>query len=579
MDFALCYNYVPPFPWFELTSASGFKLFVHPETGRHAEWCATKDGFALAYGTTCALSNMTAWMADNPRSDTLSDAIGGGVAGVVVTQQAIFVFRDKLGLIPLVMIRNIDRQCLIVTTSPDLTDTLSAGKPIHARWLAHYLCGHWDTSVEDVMTDVCRVLPGEVLCIRAGLVRRQKYWPKSSFFRPLDVKDTDEAVRMLRNALVDAVGRIPQKRQAVYTLSGGLDSGGIVAISCAKQRQRDQRLTAVSLISKKYPTCDESREIGIMANALPIDVHLINMDAIQALSETEAYHMNAFGPVIMPGLETTLTLFRFIAQKWPDAQIITGYGGNYLMALSVRAHAHDLLIRKDFSGLFRLLKTFDRHTLRVLMAEQFSAMCDGKIRLTLKNALPAHFKRRLFASENPCELGERWLKPAVALHAPGTSLQYSLAQERLYAVCSWNNELRMRALDRILRATRMEMYDPLFDPELYEVCARLPASFYDLPGLERAGYRQALSPFLPGAILDHPKIQNFNDVSRFDQNREVQAYIDHVLNQRHHDVLDAFIQWDHLKKAWSRYTAPSTDWNAISYDTRALFWRSLSLCL
>ena len=174
MDFALCRNYVLPAPWFELNESSGFRLFVNPETGRNAEWCATDDRFALAYGMTRELHAMTVWHAQGAKFKTLSDAIGGAVAGVMIDSQGIVVFRDKLGLIPIVIIRSVDQRKMVITTSPDLTTTLTQGRQMNRRWLAHYLSGRWNDDVEDMMSGVSRLLPGVLLCTRTGCVTRHK---------------------------------------------------------------------------------------------------------------------------------------------------------------------------------------------------------------------------------------------------------------------------------------------------------------------------------------------------------------------------------------------------------------------
>lgn len=574
MDFALCRNYVLPAPWFELNESSGFRLFVNPETGRNAEWCATDDRFALAYGMTRELHAMTVWHAQGAKFKTLSDAIGGAVAGVMIDSQGIVVFRDKLGLIPIVIIRSVDQRKMVITTSPDLTTTLTQGRQMNRRWLAHYLSGRWNDDVEDMMSGVSRLLPGELLCIRTGCVTRHKYWPKSSFFSPICVESMDEAVEKLRQSLIAAVKRIPNDRMSVYTLSGGLDSGGIVGITCAQRLSAGQRLHAVSLISEKYPSCDESREIGIMAKALPVDVHYINMDDIKPLSEVELYRLNAFGPTIAAGLETTLALFRYVAKKWPGAQLVTGYGGNYLVDTSAWTQFHDFTVRGDVANLYRLVKTFDINTLCQLAKYQFAGMCDGKLRLAVKAYMPWPLKYFVFESERPSELGKRWLTPVVEEYAAGGAPLRSQAEERLYAICSWNNELRMRALDKLVRATQVEYYDPLFDPELYETCARLPASLYEQ---SRRGYRQALAPFLPSEIIHHAKIQNFDEVSRFDRNQEAMTFVDEALHANTDRGLDAFIRSSDLKKAWGNYPYAMMHPENLSYDTRDLLWRSISL--
>ena len=577
MDFALCQNIVPPAPWFELANACGFKLFINPETGRNAEWCATNQGLTLAYGTTRELKNITAWHNKGGQISSLSDAIGGSVAGVIIEPHSVLVFRDKIGLIPLVSIRFNDPQKCVITTSPELTNELTSDRRINPRWLAQYLTGRWNDSIEDVMENVFRLLPGELFCIRSGNIARHQYWPKPSFFTPIEVTDIREAETILRDAMVEAVGRIPGERRSIYTLSGGLDSPGIAGITCAKYLKAGQHIQTVSLISNRFPSCDESKEIGILEKELPIVAHYINLDYIKPLSAISLYHFDAFGPIPSPGVENTLTLFRYVAKNWPNAQLITGYGGNYIVALSDWSHFYDLAVRKDIPNLYKFVKTLDASTLRTLAKNRLSGICEGKLRYSLKTYMPQAFKKFIFASEHPSEIGKRWLKPSIDQYAKVMRNQRSLANERLFMIRSWDSEIRFRALDRIIRATHVDHYDPLFDPKLYETCARLPAILYEPSEPDRMGYRNALRPFLPQAILDHPKIQNFDAVSRFDRDTEARARIDQALNKQHRPELDEFIQFETLKHAWENYSAAMQDF--VSNDTRSLFWRSISLFL
>lgn len=577
MDFALCRNVVPPEPWFELASTCDFKLYVNPETGRNAEWCATNHGLALAYGTTRELKNITAWHNKGGQISTLSDAVGGSVAGVIIEPHSAIVFRDKIGLIPLVHIQFKDSQKCVITTSPELTNELTHDRRVNRKWLAQYLSGRWDDGVEDVMENVFRLLPGELFCIRSGNIARHQYWPSPSFFRPLEISDVREAELVLRDALVEAVERIPKDRRSIYTLSGGLDSPGIVGIECAKYLKEGERLQTISLISNRFPSCDESKEIGILEKSLPIVAHYINMDCIRPLSAISLYHFDAFGPTPSAGLENTLILFRYVAKNWPNAQLITGYGGNFIVDLNGWTHFYDLAMRKDIPNLCKFVQTLDADRLRKFAKNRISGICEGKLRYNIKTYMPQAFKKFIFASEQPNELGKRWIKPIIDQYAKVIRNQRSLANERLFMIDSWDTELRMRSIDRIIRSTHIDHYDPLFDPKLYETCARLPATLYAPSEPDRMGYRNALRPFLPQAILDHPKIQNFDAVSRFDSDKDARERIDHALKTQHRPEFDQFIQFETLKHAWDNYSTAMQD--VISYDTRSLFWRSISLFL
>ena len=72
-------------------------------------------------------------------------------------------------------------------------------------------------------------------------------------------------------------------------------------------------------------------------------------------------------------------------------------------------------------------------------------------------------------------------------------------------------EYMMRAIDITARMSKQYFYDPLFDAELYDFCAQIPAHYWDYGGKDRAVYRAAFMPLLPEAIRTHPKVQTFDE--------------------------------------------------------------------
>ena len=78
-------------------------------------------------------------------------------------------------------------------------------------------------------------------------------------------------------------------------------------------------------------------------------------------------------------------------------------------------------------------------------------------------------------------------------------------------------------------------------------------------------------------IIHHAKIQNFDEVSRFDRNQEAMTFVDEALHANTDRGLDAFIRSSDLKKAWGNYPYAMMHPENLSYDTRDLLWRSISL--
>ena len=578
-DIALCREYEPGPDWEEVVHCGKWSLFAKIcEVGHEIEICTLGGAVLVLLGDVREREKIERWALRGASPEALDEALGGAVCGAVVTGRAFCVFRDKLGLIPMVRVERGKR--VIITSSPEAVNEACCGAQLSESWTVHYLRGEFGAWAQDVYEGQTRFLPGTCFVWHDGRGRTVRYWPRRDFFEPLCVHE-EEGTERVRGAFVRAVRRIPKTKPRVYTLSGGLDSGGIVGVSC-KALGPGQRLKTVSLTSRAFASSDESAQLDVLESALPIDSVRLCMDDTPSLSKPELYAFDAFGPQLMPGVEVTHSLFVHAAQS--NARLVVGGGGNNLVLTRDETLLLDLMRRRDIASLSDELGHLSRSDAHSLVRRVFRGAFAGKLRTALKTNLPAPLSRRLFAQIRPEEALGTWLTPHACRAYPfvrfESSLGPDLAHLRLNAVMSWQNELYMRSLDRLGRKTGAMICDPLYDPELFELCARMPARFWLHNGVERPVYRAALAPFLPFEILDHPKVQSFTAPTLSGAAAPaVESWFGRAVASKRGSRLERFVCFDALLAAFERFQQAERRGEDVSFVAFCALWQAFSLCL
>lgn len=578
-DIALCREYEPGHDWEEVAHCGEWRLFAKiSEVGHELDICTLDGAVLVLLGDVCEREKIEYWALRGADPESLAEALGGAVCGAVVMGASFCVFRDKLGLIPMVLVERGKR--VIITTSLDVVNEVSRGAELSESWAVHYLRGEFGAWAQDVYEGQTRFLPGTCFVWHNGRGNAVGYWPRRDFFEPLCV-DEDEGIERVRDAFVRAVRRIPKTKPCVYTLSGGLDSGGIVGVSC-KALGPGQRLRTVSLTSRAFSSSDESAQFDVLESALPIDSVRLCMDETPSLSQPELYAFDAFGPQLMPGVEVTRSLFVHAAQS--NARLVVGGGGNNLVLTLDETLLLDLIRRRDLASLSDEIGHLSRSDACLLVRRMLRGAFAGKLRTALKLSLPASLSRQIFAQIRPEDALGTWLTPFARRAYPfvrfGSSLGPDLAHLRLNAVMSWQNELYMRSLDRLGRKTGTMICDPLYDPGLFELCARLPARFWLHNGVERPVYRAALAPFLPPEILDHPKVQSFTAPTQSGAAApEIEAWFRRAVASKRGSRLERLVCFDALLAAFQRFQQAERRGDDVSFVTFCALWQAFSLCL
>lgn len=439
------------------------------------------------------------------------------------------VFRDPFGFIPMLVTLDEDGGVSAVTSSPDVHAQSVAGRPLNRAWMARFLLNSQASDVDDVWQNTERIFPGESRFYTQYSAQKfcrdvldgssdnktwskkrltfesNQYW-KRRHYKPLAMT-TAEYAEALRQHIVSAVDKIPASNP-YFTLSGGLDSSGIVA-SYLLHHHDEPVVHAVSLVSRRHAQCDESPQLDELERAFPtLCLRRVVMDDAWALSQPEINAPFAgYGPLSSPGIESVLEGYRAIERECGPQTIITGYGGNFLVTVRPEALWRELWQHHRFAALLSELDALSPDTVLSMIKRFLGNAGHGFLSPWFKKVLSHHSRRHAHRAES-------WVNPSLLCLVPREDPVYALThiEERAWLPLSNDWEMHVRCLDVIARLVPHRFYDPLFEPELYDFCAQIPPREFLRQGRYRDLYIRALSPLLPRAILEHPKTQCFDDL-------------------------------------------------------------------
>ena len=503
------------------------------------------------------------------------------VSGVIFwpRRDAVCVFRDKFGVMPW-MVHASPESGMSVTSSPERHTAATAQAPLDETWFGRFLWGIDAASRDDCFVGSERLRAGESLWLRDGRAAYERYWCPSHSPNGSSAKDH---TAQLREALFSAVSRIPGDLPLVFTLSGGLDSSGILAAHCSGLAP-GACADAVSLVSARHPSCDESGELDILERAFPIRLRRISMDGAWALAEPNLYHQcRSYGPLVAPGIETSLAVYRAMRQTHGRCRIVTGYGGNFLVKVRREALWRDLIARRAWPELARELIHLRPHHARELLARLMANSADGKLLEVLKRLLPAPLQQTIFRPRYAEADPQTWLcYDFVQRHGPESVdpiFSMTHGQERDFLPVSWEWEMRARALDWAARAGGVTQYDPLFDPELYALCAQFPPGDFLRHGDSRHLYKEALRPLLPHAILNHPKRQSFDAIVHEGVAVRARPVVESAIAHLPHTQAGTMIDPQAMARSYAKYAETVAQHGEALPFRSDLLWRAISTTL
>ncbi len=516
----------------------------------------------------------------------------GHASGIVwnIRTQEVCIFRDPFGFTPwMLRFYGSDVNGISATTSPELQADLTAECGLNRSWFTRFLLEHDAAKHDDVFLNTGRILPGEFLCVSSGnfdtfienlknaediipqpkhhLIRYCFWYDKTP--KPLEGTQ-QELAQELREMISRAVRRIPDDNPC-FTLSGGLDSTAILSSWC---KAHSGTYDAVSLVSGRHQSCDESHELDILEKHFPIRLQRVLMDEFWPLSRLELYgKFRAYGPLVTPGIESILGAYEKIEQVSGPRTIITGYGGNFIVKVRQEALLRHLLKKRDFIRIAAELCSLSLPRMKYLVVRFLANIAHGEVRHFIRS-----LKRR-YTSNIQQEFVHSWLNPTFCAQFPGIVVdpfyEMSHIRERMMIPVFWNWEMRVRCMDMIARLCSHRFYDPLFDTELYEFCARIPPQYFLCCGEYRPIYKAALEPLLPPEIIHHPKCQSYDMLMHDGLARYAHDEIIKIIRQ---NGFSEFFDSSKFEQVYAQYVqdaerdASEIDMNSIWLTLSTMIW-------
>lgn len=399
-------------------------------------------------------------------------------------ERSLLLARDALGVRPLFVLESPGA----VAFSSEVASFLAL-----ASWspaadedgVSEYLSFRPASSRRTLYRGVSRVMPGEAVLARGGMLRRWFHWtgePRP----PLRMSDSD-CEEAFRTAFGEAV-RVSHEScgpVAAY-LSGGIDSSSNVCMAASLSLPVD----AYSLVLPGRD-CDESEFI----------------DAVVASTGIRSHRLEP----------ATRTLADVISETASSCDTATT--PNFAMANSLRARMREAGIRvalsgeggdEWFSGLDdreAALATLRARHLRELSAHYSAASIAGGIVTAAKRGIPAAAARvaRRLSGRNGAPPPVPWLTAGMRSRA----LELAAAAEPCGAMNGWPLVV-LEAADRTTSRHGFEERFPWYDQKLVELSLSLASYQLRRNGATKWVVRQALRDVLPG------KVANRRDKAGFD---------------------------------------------------------------
>lgn len=407
-------------------------------------------------------------------------------------------------------------QLLFASSIPVLLASGAVPTRPDPRWMAGLLATFVDTRhpTGTAFQDVHALPAGHLLLVQGGKEEIRRWW-RPMALTPLWHEDPPQLQERFLKVYKDAVfaALAPGQGKTVATLSGGLDSGSVVALAAPELLQRGQRLTAFV----HRPMFDASsdhpdRDTDEWSLALATAQHVGNVDAVSCTTEQPSpieairqwLDMTAVPSHPVGNWFWLLDVARRAALLKADV-LLTGQAGNCAVSYVGNGSLWPRVMHLQLARVWAELQA--EH------AGVFSAISSRLVKPPLRPVWH-RVKKRLASPEeaapwNAYSLIHPGLATDVGLmaamraddHDPSfTSMSpANLAKFRLTELGGVDNGGSLWS--ELGRSHGFVVRDPTRDRSLIELCWRLPDELFWAKGMRRGLVRNSMSSQLPAKVL------------------------------------------------------------------------------
>ena len=361
---------------------------------------------------------------------------------------------------------------------------------------------------------ILRLPPAHRMLVAPGRAKTERYWFPENVSE-LHLKSDDEYVDAFLEVFTRAVSaRLRSRHPLGVTLSGGLDSGSVMAVASRLLRERDEKLMAFTSVplSDSSPFTDQHRfgDETQLAQATAhfagdVEHHLVRSESVSPLSGVERMLWVNDEPGHAAGNSYWIMALLEAARQRSVGVLLTGQLGNATISWTGGGeNLLPLLLDGDIVGFRRAFETsrrgaglgYGRGARRFLLKPivwplwfQFQNRWQP-VRKSWQeySAIRPDFARTIKLSQQMAEAG----------FVAGLSNPDPL-QQRLRIIKPGQAILGATWLN-IGAAYGLEVRDPTQDRQVIELCLAIPEDQFQRGGVDRWLIRRAMRGYLPDAV-------------------------------------------------------------------------------
>lgn len=412
----------------------------------------------------------------------------------------IIAYRDPLIAPTLSYSLNSDRIIFATDAIAHFVDNFLP-RDIDKHWCAEYFSyGLGQSGNRTPFRNVKQVLPGELLVIDHGVVRRHRKPLEfgASRIQHKSIQQYEEEFSYkIRNAIKASVS---DKTSSGILLSSGLDSG--IAATFAREclKSQNQELKAYSWSLNNFESADETSNIASVVEFLQLDSKIYAGDGQWPLKDLENWQMDPSTPICNPfcrlkqlvlrgarddGCETILNpVFADRLYPWP------------------RYYLQDLLIDRKYSQLSSEISG--------MLARLGFGTCNSSAFRQLIKYVIGKTKRKLMpAPPYFTTLSSRYFLPAETWPGEVNNQYRSEDRQRIFSL---NNAGATKYDNYYANILGIEIRDPFYNYELCEYLLSIPAYLFHKGGMQKVLVRNILKGKFPDTKRLQPRV---GDLSGF----------------------------------------------------------------
>ena len=427
---------------------------------------------------------------------------------------SLFIARDGLGVKPLYYSAG-NNSFSFSSEIKALMQLSTIENKIDEASINRYLSFLWCPGEGTPIKSVRKLLPGEAMIIKDGLVKDKWIWYQLPVF-------TGVSANLSKSKSIS--GTTEHLRQAVHRqmvsdvplgafLSGGLDSSSIVAF--AREVNPDIRCFTIDTIGKQDKgIINDLPYAQQVAKHLDVSLDVVSVDSSKIAQDLEYMVTQLDEPLADPAALNVFYISQ-LARKQGIKVLLSGSGGDDLFAGYRRHHA--LQLQKYWNWLPRGIRaSIERETKKLSVSNPFQrklskffngAGLDGIDRLVnyfrwaddslLQTLYSKEFINHLGRShaEDPMV---NFITPIISSHTP---LEQMLALEQRFFLADHN----LNYTDKMSMATGVEVRVPFLDIDLVNFSARIPNKYKQKGSTGKWVLKKAMENYLPKNVIYRPK--------------------------------------------------------------------------